>query len=139
MKLKQTFFRAGAASLLPFALALAPVAAAHADEPAQARPFVITVKADAAPLSHPEFRYPSYAGVRGLEGACEVSFVVDTAGRTDGIRVAACTSDVFRAAAKKAVAGMMFATRQAPTENVRATIRWSIDDNAPRLSTASLN
>jgi hypothetical protein len=50
----------GAASLLPTALAQTPAG--------DAKPFVITVNSDASPISHVEYRYPSYAGVRGLEG-----------------------------------------------------------------------
>jgi hypothetical protein len=75
--------------------------------------------------------------VRGLEGACEVSFAISAAGSADAIRVGACTSDVFRRAAKSTVEGMKFAPRAAVTENATATIRWRMPD--PQVRTASLD
>ena len=129
MKLIHAIVAAGAASLLP---------SAFADEPANAKPFVITVNSDATPVSHVEHRYPTYAGVRGLEGACDVTFVISTAGKADAIRVGACTSDVFRGAAKKAVEGMSFSPRAAATAGASATIRWAMPSDA-RVRTASLD
>lgn len=136
MKLKHTSLVVGAASLLPFVLA--PAALAD-DAKSGAKPFVITISADADPVSHSAFRYPSYAGARGIEGSCEVSFAISPAGRTDAIRVGACTSDVFRIAAKRTVAGMTFAPGAAAIDGVRATINWALDDGAPALETASID
>lgn len=127
MKLIHAILGVGAASLLPSALAQEP----------GAQPYVISVASDAAPISHAEYRYPSYAGVRGLEGACEVSFAISTAGKADAIRVGACTSDVFRRAAKSTVEGMTFAPRSAVTADATATIRWRMPD--PQVRTASLD
>jgi outer membrane biosynthesis protein TonB len=121
----------GAASLLPTALAQTPAE--------DAKPFVITVNSDANPISHVEYRYPSYAGVRSLEGACDVTFVISTAGKADAIRVGACTSDVFRGAAKKTVEGMRFSSRATVTEGAKATVRWTIQSNDARMKTASIN
>jgi len=129
MKLIRAIFAAGAASLLP---------SAFADEPANAKPFVITVSSDATPVSHVEYRYPSYAGVRGLEGACDVTFAISTAGKADAIRVGACTSDVFRRAAKSTVQGMSFSPRARATAGATATVRWTMPSDA-RLRTASLD
>ncbi len=129
MKLIHAILGVGAASLLPSALAQAP---------ADAKPFVITVNSDAAPVSHTEYRYPSYAGVRGLEGACEVSFAISTAGKADAIRVGACTSEVFRRAAKSTVEGMSFSPRAAATAGATATIRWAMPSEL-RMRTASLD
>jgi outer membrane biosynthesis protein TonB len=117
----------GAASLLPTALAQEPAA----------KPFLITVSSDAKPISHAEYRYPSYAGARDLEGACEVTFAITTAGKTDAIRVGACTSDAFRRSAKSTVEGMTFAKRAAVTTDATATIRWRLPD--PQVRTASLD
>jgi outer membrane biosynthesis protein TonB len=128
MKLIHAILGVGVASLLPTALAQEPAA----------KPFVITVSSDATPVSHAEYRYPSYAGVRSLEGACEVSFAISTAGKPDAIRVGACTSDVFRRAAKTTIAGMNFAPRSVASEGVAATVRWAMPGE-PRMATASLN
>jgi len=121
----------GAASLLPTALAQAPAE--------DTKSFVITVNSDASPISHVEYRYPSYAGIRGLEGACDVTFVISTAGKADAIRVGACTSDIFRGAAKKTVEGMSFSPRAAVTTGATATVRWAIRSNDTRLKTASID
>lgn len=129
MKLIRAIVAAGAANLLP---------SAFADEPATPKPFVITVSSDAAPVSHVEYRYPTYAGVRGLEGACDVTFAISTVGKADAIRVGACTSDVFRSAAKKTVEGMSFSPRAAATAGATATIRWAMPSDA-RVRTANLN
>ena len=130
MKLIHTIL-VGAASLLPTALAQTPSE--------DAKPFVITVNSDASPISHVEYRYPSYAGIRGLEGACDVTFAISTAGKADAIRVGACTSDVFRGAAKKTVEGMTFSPRAAVTADAKATVRWTIQSNDARMKTASLD
>lgn len=127
MKLIHAILGVGAASLLPTALAQEPAG----------KPFLITVSSDASPVSHAEYRYPVYAGVRGLEGACEVSFAISTAGKADAIRVGDCTSDVFRRAAKSTVEGMTFAPRASVTESATATIRWMMPE--PQLRTASVN
>lgn len=127
MKLIHAILGVGAASLLPSALAQEP----------GGQPFVISVASDTTPISHAEYRYPSYAGMRGLEGACEVSFAISTVGATDAIRVGACTSDVFRRAAKATVKGMKFAPRAVATENATATIRWRMPE--PQLRVAGLD
>ena len=127
MKLIHAILGVGAASLLPTALAQQPAG----------QPYVISVASDAKPISHTEYRYPSYAGVRGLEGACEVTFAISTACEADAIRVGACTSETFRRAAKSTVEGMTFAPRAAVTEGATATIRWRMPD--PQLRTASIN
>ena len=127
MKLIHAILGVGAASLLPAALAQEPAA----------KPFLITISSDAKPISHAEYRYPSYAGSRDLEGACEVTFAISTAGKADAIRVGACTSDAFRRAAKSTVEGMTFEMRTAVTEGATATIRWRMPD--PQVRTASLD
>lgn len=127
MKLIHAILGVGAASLLPTALAQEPAG----------KPFLITVSSDATPVAHAEYRYPSYAGVRGLEGACEVSFAISAGGKADAIRVGDCTSDVFRRAAKSAVEGMTFAPRPSVTESATATIRWMMPE--PQVRTASVN
>ena len=129
MKLIHAILGVEAASLLPFALA---------QTPADATPFVITVSSDAAPISHAEYRYPTYAGVRGLEGACNVTFVISTAGQADAIRVGDCTSEVFRRAAKSTVEGMSFSPRASATAGATATIRWTMPSDL-RMRTASLD
>ncbi len=117
---------AGTASLAPTALA---------DQ--LGKPFTITVASAVTPVSHAEFSYPFNAGTRGLEGSCDVSFVISTAGKADAIRIAACTSDMFRASAKKIVEAMTFAPRAA-AEGASARINWSMNP-ATAMRTASLN
>ena len=119
------------------ALAASALPTATADEPVAPKPYTITVTSDLSPASKPELRYPAYAGMQGLGGACDVSFVVSVEGKADAIRVGACTSDVFRRAAKKAVEDMSFAPRSTPIENARMRIQWTLNES--QVSTASLN
>lgn len=128
MKLIHGILGVGAASLLPAALAQEPAA----------KPFVITFLSDATPVAHAEYRYPTRAGVHGIEGACDVTFAISTAGKADAIRVGACTSDIFRHAAKATVEGMSFTPRAAVSDGVTATIRWTMPSD-PAVRTASLD
>ena len=130
MKLIHAILGVGAASLLPTALAQTPSSP-------DARPFTVAFSSDIAPLDHADLRYPSYAGVRNLEGSCEVKFAVNTAGKADAIRVGQCSSDVFRGAAKKTVEAMRFAPRDSTIDNARMKIRWTMGD--PAVRTASLD
>jgi TonB family protein len=109
---------------------------AAADEPAAPKPYTITVSSDVSPAFKPELRYPSHAGLQGLGGACEVKFAISTEGKADAVRVGACTSDVFRRSAKKAVEEMSFAPRSAPLDNAQMRIQWAMDE--PTVATASL-
>jgi hypothetical protein len=59
MKLIHVVVAVGAASFLP---------CASADEPAKAKPFVISISSEATPISHAEYRYPSYAAMRDING-----------------------------------------------------------------------
>jgi TonB family protein len=117
---------AGMSSLAPAALA---------DQPG--KPFTITVASAVTPVTHAQIGYPFNAGTRGLEGSCDVSFVISTAGKADAIRISACTSDMFRASAKKIVEAMTFAPRVA-AEGATATINWTMN-SAPAMRTASLD
>ncbi len=129
MKMIHAILVAGAASLLPSAMA---------DEPAskEARNYAITISSEVSPVAEPELRYPYWAGSRGIEGTCDVTFTVSTQGKADAIRVGACTSDMFRMSAKSTVEQMRFAPRAAPADGVKMQISWAFD--APRLQTASL-
>jgi TonB family protein len=127
MKLIHVALGVVAASVLP---------SAAADEPVAPKPFTITVSSDLSPVSKPELRYPSHAGLQGLQGSCDVKFTVNTDGKADAVRVGACTSDAFRRAAKKAVEDMSFAPRSAPLDNARMRIQWAM--NEPSVATASL-
>ena len=129
MKLKHAALGLLAASLLPIA---------WADQPAQPKPFTVSFSSDIQPVSHADFRYPTYAGVRNIEGACDVKFAVNTAGKADAIRVGECSSEVFRGAARKTVEAMTFAPRASVTDNVHMKIRWAIDSKASGVETASL-
>jgi TonB family protein len=129
MKLIHIAFGLVAASLLP---------TASADEPAsKGKPFTISFASSVTPVNAVAVRYPSYAGVSGQEGACDVSFVISPAGEPDAIRVGACTSEKFRRSAKEAVKSMTFAPK-AQTD-VHMKIRWAMDPAATSLKTASLN
>jgi TonB family protein len=128
MKLIHLALGVAAASVLP---------SAAADEPVSPKPFTLTLTSDLSPASKPDLRYPSHAGMQGLGGACDMSFTVSTEGKADAIRVSACTSDVFRRAAKKAVEDMSFAPRSTPLDNARMRIQWTLNES--QVSTASLN
>ncbi len=129
MKLLHTVAVAAvAASVLPTALA---------DERAP-KPFAISFSSDIQPVAHTDFRYPGLAGSKNLSGSCDVSFAISVAGEPDAIRVGACSSEVFRMAAKSTVKGMMFAPRTSAVDNVKMEIRWSLGA-AALLHTASLD
>lgn len=130
MKLIHAILGVGAASLLPSALAQEPV-------PEQARGYAITIKSEVKPIAEPDLRYPAYAGSRALEGACEVTFAVSTAGQPDAIRVGACSSEAFRRSAKATVEQMRFAPRTTALASASMQIRWAFEDDA--IQTASLN
>lgn len=127
MKLIHVALGVVAASVLP---------SAAADEPVAPKPFTITVSSDVSPAFQPELRYPMAAGAQSLEGSCDVKFTVSTEGKADAVRVGACTSDVFRRAAKKAVEDMSFAPRSTPLNDARMRISWAMA--APAVTTASL-
>jgi TonB family protein len=120
---------AAAASLLPTALA---------QEPSAPKRFAIIVDSEVAPSSHEQMRYPTAAGLRDLDGACRVSFVVDATGRADGMEILSCSSDIFRRAAGNALAAMRFEAN-APVDRIEATIRWQIEPGATTLRTASID
>ena len=120
----------GAASLLPTALAQEPASK-------EALTYAITIKSDVKPAAEPDLRYPAYAGVRALEGSCDVTFAVSPAGKADAVRVGACSSDVFRRSAKATVEQMSFAPRTAALDNAKMRISWSLEE--PKLQTASLD
>ena len=127
MKLIHIAFGLVAASLLP---------TASADEPAaKGKPFTISFASDVAPVSHNEFRYPSYAGVRNLAGSCDVSFDISAKGVAEAIDVSACSAHIFHSAAKNVVKDMTFAPKA--QSGVKMKINWKMDDAA--VKTASLN
>jgi TonB family protein len=130
MKLIHAILGIGAASLLPSALAQQP-------QPEEARGFAITISSEVEPVAEPTLRYPSYAGVRSLEGSCEVTFAVSTAGKPDAIRVGACSSEAFRRPAKTTVEQMRFAPRTSVLADAHMKIDWAFED--PGLQTASLD
>lgn len=130
MKLIHAILVAGAASLLPSALA---------DEPAskEARGYAITISSEVSPLAEPDLRYPYMAGSKGVEGSCDVTFTISTAGKADAIRVGACTAEVFRRSAKATVEEMRFAPRTTAQDGVAMKINWAFNDEA-RMQTASI-
>jgi len=129
MKLIHAILGLGAASLLPTALA---------DEPAskEARSYAITIASEVKPLAEPDLRYPFWAGARDIQGSCDVTFTISTAGEADAVRVGACTSDVFRRSAKATVEKMRFAPRASAEDGVSMVISWAFVE--PVLLTASL-
>lgn len=129
MKLIHAILVAGAASLLPSALA---------DEPSskEARSYAITISSEVSPLAEPDLRYPYTAGSKGIEGFCDVTFTISTAGKADAIRVGACSSEVFRRSAKATVEHMRFAPRTAAQDGIAMKINWAFDKAG--LQTASI-
>ncbi len=130
MKLIHAILGVGAASLLPPALAQQPASQ-------EARPFTILIKSDVKPVAELDLRYPAQAGLQGLEGACDVTFAVSTSGEPDAIRVATCSSEVFRRSAKATVEQMRFAPRPAALDDAHMKIQWAFEQ--PGLQTASLD
>jgi TonB family protein len=130
MKLIHAILGVGAASLLPSALAQEPASK-------EARGYAITINSEVKPVAEPDLRYPAYAGSRALEGACEVTFAVSTAGQPDAIRVGACSSEAFRRSAKATVEQMRFAPRADALAGASMQIRWTFEDDV--VQTASLN
>lgn len=130
MKLIHAILGVGAASLLPTALAQEPVSK-------EARGYAITINSEVRPVAEPDLRYPAYAGSRALEGSCDVTFAISTAGQPDAIRVGACSSEAFRRSAKTTVQQMRFAPRTAVLANASMQISWAFEDAT--VQTASLN
>ncbi|HEV7689219.1 MAG TPA: energy transducer TonB [Hyphomonadaceae bacterium] len=127
MKLIHIAFGLVAASLLP---------TATADEPAsKGKPFSISFASDVAPVSHTDFRYPSYAGVRDLAGSCDVTFDISAKGAAEAIDVSACSAHIFHSAAKNVVKDMTFAAKA--QSGVKMKINWKMNEAA--IKTASLN
>lgn len=129
MKLIHVILGVGAASLLPSALAQEPVSK-------EARGYAITIHSEVKPVAEPDLRYPAYAGSRSLEGSCDVSFAISTAGEPDAIRVGACSSEAFRRSAKSTVEQMRFAPRTTALPNASMQISWAFEDAV--VLTASL-
>jgi TonB family protein len=129
MKMIHAILGVGAASLLPSALAQEPASK-------EARGYAITIQSEVKPVAEPELRYPAYAGVRSLEGSCDVTFAVSTAGEPDAIRVVACSSEAFRRSAKTTVEQMRFAPRTTALATASMQISWAFEDAA--VLTASL-
>lgn len=128
MKLIHVVLAASVAGVMPVA---------EADERAQPKPFAISISSEVTPVSYGEIRYPSYAGARGLEGSCDVSFAIGVSGIPDAIRVGECSSDAFRTGAKTAVEAMRFGPRASVIDRVQMKIRWSLNEQV-QLLTASL-
>ena len=129
MKLIHIAFGVVAASLLP---------TAAADEPAaKGKPFTVSFASDVAPVSQAELRYPAYAGARELSGACDVTFDISAAGAAQAVDVSGCSAHIFHSAAKRTVKAMTFAPKA--QTGVRMKIRWTMDESAPAMKTASLN
>jgi len=121
MKLIHAILGVGAASLLPPALAQQPASQ-------EARPFTILIKSDVKPVAELDLRYPAQAGLQGA---------VWTSGEPDAIRVATCSSEVFRRSAKATVEQMRFAPRPAALDDAHMKIQWAFEQ--PGLQTASLD
>jgi TonB family protein len=130
MKLIHAILGVGAASLLPSALAQEPASK-------EARGYAITINSEVRPVAEPELRYPAHAGVRGLEGSCDVTFAISPAGEPDAIRVGACSSEAFRRSAKSTVQQMRFAPRATALSGASMKINWAFED--PTVQTASLD
>ncbi len=130
MKLIHAILGAGAASLLPSALAQEPASF-------EARPFAISISSEVRPVAELDLRYPAQAGMQGLEGSCDVTFAVSPTGEADAIRVGVCSSEVFRRAAKTTVEQMRFAPRAKALDGANMKINWAFEE--PALQTASLD
>ncbi len=116
-----------------------PTAAAFEDEiPAftgKGAPFAIEIDATHQPAEITEAAYPQAAGIRNINGDCDVRFDVAATGVPQSIQVTQCSSDLFRAEAERIAANMRYASA---TSAVSANIRWTISPSQAVVDTASL-
>ena len=110
----------------------AATAPAFAEDGHDNTSFRIVVNSDIAPVAHGDYRYPVNAARRGLDGACEVEFVISRTGKTDAIRIRSCSSELFKGAAKQVVKTMAFSPSPTVKQNVVANIRWDFAEQSGR-------
>lgn len=116
-----------------------PTAAAYEDEvPAftgKGAPFAVEIDASHQPVEVTNVAYPQAAGIRKINGDCDIRFDVAASGQPKDIQVTNCSSDLFRSEAARIAQGMKY---EAPVSNVSANIRWTISPSESVIDTASL-
>lgn len=127
-------------ALLGLAVAsVTPTAAAYETEVAaisgKSVPFAVEIDASHQPATLTQVAYPQAAGLRQMNGDCDVRFSVGDTGATQGVEVTRCSSDLFRAEAQRIVEGMRY---EAAANNVSARISWTIAPADAVVATASL-
>lgn len=132
MKLSYALLGLAVASVTPTAAAYQTDVAAITGESV---PFAVEIDASHQPASLIDVAYPQAAGVRQINGDCDVRFDVAETGATHGVQVTRCSSELFRAEAQRIVEGMRYDKAAA---NVSARISWTIAPAEAVVATASL-
>ena len=132
MKLSYALLGLAVASVTPTAAAFENEVAAFTGKGA---PFAIEIDASHQPAEIKDAAYPQAAGMRNINGDCDVSFGVSASGVPHTIQVTQCSSDLFRAEATRITQGMRYTS--APGI-VSANIRWTISPSEAVVNTASL-
>lgn len=116
-----------------------PTAAAYENEAApftgKGAPFAVEIDASHQPAEVTSVAYPQAAGIRRINGECDVRFDVAATGETQDVKVTNCSSELFRTEAQRIAQGMKYA---ASAKNVSANIRWTISPEKSVIDTASL-
>ena len=132
MKLSYALLGLAVASVTPTAAAYQTDVAAITGESV---PFAVEIDASHQPASLTEVAYPQAAGVRQINGDCDVRFDVAETGATQDVQVTRCSSELFRAEAQRIAEGMRYDKAAA---NVSAHISWTIAPAEAVVATASL-
>lgn len=132
MKLSYALIGLAVASVTPTAAAFEDEVAAFTGKGA---PFAIEIDASHQPAAITNAAYPQAAGIRKINGDCDVRFGVTAAGVPHTVQVTHCSSDLFRAEAQRIAEGMRY---DAASDAVSANIRWTISPAEAVVNTASL-
>lgn len=132
MKLSYAIIGLAVASVTPTTAAFANEVTAFTGDSV---PFAVEIKASHQPAEVTQAAYPQAAGIRQINGDCDVHFNVDAAGAPEGVQVTHCSSEFFRAEAQRIAEGMRY---EAPASNVNARISWTIAPAEAVVATASL-
>ena len=132
MKLSYALLGLAVASVTPTAAAFENEVAAFTGKGA---PFAIEIDASHQPAQISDAAYPQAAGIRKINGNCDVRFDVAASGVPQAVQVTQCSSDLFREEAARIAEGMRYTTTPG---TVSANIRWTISPSEAVVNTASL-
>lgn len=132
MKLSYAIIGLAVASVTPTAAAFENDVAAFTGE---STPFAVEIDATEQPTAVTAVAYPQAAGIRQINGDCDVRYDVSAAGSPESVQVTRCSSDLFRAEAQRIAEGMRY---EAAASDVSARISWTIAPAEAVVATASL-